>query len=144
MVTTTSIDLLYSLLSRDDYDDAAKALTDASDAKILLDFMLYVIRNHSSPDPEESLKTKRRARKLMSEIVKKVPVIPNSLVLAGIALPAECSSAGSVVKGGLHGSPVTVKVLTRTRANDIVQCFQSIFLCRFPELRSIRSFVAKH
>ena len=143
MVTTTSINLFYSLLSRDDYDDAAEALIDASDAKILLDFMLYVIRNHSLPDPEESLKTKRRARKMMSEIVKKVPVIPNSLVLAGITLPAERSGAGSVVKGGLHGSPVTVKVLSRTHDNDIVQCFQSIFLCRFLELRSIRSFVAK-
>ncbi|KAF8339478.1 kinase-like domain-containing protein, partial [Amanita rubescens] len=126
VVTTTSIDLFHSLLSRDDYDDAAKAVTDASDAKILLDFMLYVIRNHSSPDPEESLKTKRRARKLMSEIVKKVPVIPNSLVLTGITLPAECSVAGSVVKGGLHGSPVTLKVLTRTRDNDIEFCRKAL------------------
>lgn len=119
------------MLSRDDYDDAAEAVTNASDAKILLDFMLYMIRNHSSPDPEESLKTKRRARKLMSEIVKKVPVIPNSLVLAGITLPVQRTTAGSVVKAGLHGSPVTVKVLSRTRDNDIVRCFRSIFLCLF-------------
>lgn len=101
----------------------AKQLSDASDANNLLDCLLYILCNDTPLDLDVKLDVKRRARRLISKIAGKGSAIPRSLVLAGVTMPADFDGGGSVVKGELRGSSVTLMIC----CHKSVVSFLSIF-----------------
>lgn len=110
------------LVSRDDYVSSVAQLTDASDVKNILDFILHVCR---SPNPTGTVNIRRRARQLMLKVVTKAPVIPELLVVTGITMPAEHDyiargGFGHVFKGELRGNNVALKVLYYKADNNVV------------------------
>lgn len=105
----------------DDYVNVATHLTDASDVKKLLDFMLYLLRSgHLS-----TLEANRRARRFMFKVISKTPVIPQSLFITGVTMKVDvdCIASGGfglVFKGELQGKLVALKLLHKFSHKSIV------------------------
>ena len=119
-----SIDLLHNLLACEDYIDAAEKLNHPSDVENILEFILFVLRNRYFSNPDPNADTNRRARRLMSKIVSKSPVIPRSLIITDLTMPSDHGfigggGSGLVFKGELEGKAVALKVLHKTRNNVV-------------------------
>jgi hypothetical protein len=105
------------------------------DVKNLLDFMLYLLRNRClSNPPDTSIDIKKRARRLMFKIISNMPVVPPSLMVTQVRMPAERDYIGSggfgrIFKGELQGNTVALKVLYRS-GNNVVS----------PSCRSVTTF----
>ena len=108
VVNTKMVELMRMWLSKEDGVAVPPMVTHASDVDNLLDFMLYVLRNCSLITPDAKMDLNRRARRVMSKILTKIPVIPRCLFLTGLSVSADR------VKGVLEGSPVSLKVLHQT------------------------------
>ena len=105
--------------------DAAEKLNDYSDIMNMLDFILFVLRNRYFSDPDPNVETNRRARRLMSKIISKSPVIPRSLFLTGLTIPSNRDFVGGgvfglVYKSEYEGKVVALKGLYKTR-NHVVR-----------------------
>lgn len=114
------------LLSTRDFGNIAAHLSDASDVKNLLDFMLYLLRSGCLSNSDAISDASRRARRLMFKIMTNMPVMPRSLFATGVSMKAyhEYISGGGfglVFKGTLKGAPVSLKVIYKTH-NNIVSC----------------------
>ena len=115
------------LLARDDYHSFAAQLADASDAKNILDLILQVLRDHhSGQNLDETVDIKRRGRRFMLKVITKTPVLPESLIVTGIRIPAQHDyigrgGFGHVFKGELRGDTVALKVLYKVD-NNVVSC----------------------
>ena len=123
-MNTTSIDLLHNLLTREDYVDVAEKLNNSLDMKNILEFILFVLRNRYFSNPDPNVDTNRRARRLMSKIISKSPVMPRSLFLTGITMPSDRNLIGGggfglVFKGEYEGKAIALKVLYKTRNNVV-------------------------
>ena len=122
VVNVATIDLARSLLTTNNYVNAALQLAGESDTELLLDFMLYLLcRGHLSCS--EVPDANRRARRLMLKMIKKTPVMPSSLFVEGInaQVDYDCIGRGGfgfVFKGELKGAAVALKLLYKTRHND--------------------------
>ena len=120
---------MWKLFSSEDYINFAAQVTDVSDAKNLLDFMLHLALHDrrfelTDPDDFETVNIKRQARRFMLKVITKIPVIPEALIVSGIKMPAEHDyigrgGFGHVVKGELRGNAVALKVLYKAD-NDVV------------------------
>jgi hypothetical protein len=112
------------ILSREDYINFS-AQIEAPDATNLVDFILDMLRNHRVTDQNTvTVNIARRARRFMFKVISKTPVIPPSLVVTGVSVPAEGDYIGGggfgrVFKGELRGSIVALKVLYKSD-NDVV------------------------
>ena len=124
LVNDTTFDLLRRLFSRDDYHSFAAQIADNSDAENMLDFILEVLR-----DLDRYLDIDRRARRFMLKIIKKAPVLPKSLNVTGIRIPAQHyisrGGFGQVFKGELRGEVVALKLLYKTDNNFVSYLHQS-------------------
>ena len=90
----------------------------------MLEFILFVLRNHYFSNPDHNVDTNRRARRLMSKIISKSPVIPRSLFLTGLTMPSDRNLIGGggfglVFKGEHEGKAIALKVLYKTRNNVV-------------------------
>ena len=125
------MDLMRKLFSRDDYHSLATQLADTSDAKNMLDFILQVLRDHHlEQNLDETVDIKRRGRRFMLKVIKKTPVLPDSLNVTGIRIPAQHNyigrgGFGHVLKGELRGDAVALKVLYKVDDN-VVSCHINI------------------
>lgn len=104
------------ILSRDDYIDLVTLINKDSRAKRILDLLLEMICNHSLSHQDSTVDISWRARRFMLKVISKTPVIPPSLILTGVTIPAERNSIGSgffgnVFKAKLRGTVVALKVL---------------------------------
>ena len=115
-MNTTSIGLFYNLLAREDYVDAAEKLNHLSDIMNLLEFTIFVLRNRYFANPDPNVDTNQRARRLMSKIISKSRVMPESLCLTGITIPGNHHlDVGLVYEGEYEGTAVEIKVLYNAR-----------------------------
>ena len=136
VVNTTSIDLLHNLLTREDYVDAAEKLNNSSDIKNMLEFILFILRNRYFSNPDPNVDTNRRARRLMSKIISKSPVMPRSLFLTGLTMPSDRNLIGGggfglVFKGEHEGKALALKVLYKTRNNVVRHLPADLLKCPF-------------
>ena len=119
-MNTTSIGLFYNLLAREDYVDAAEKLNHLSDIMNLLEFTIFVLRNRYFANPDPNVDTNQRARRLMSKIISKSPVMPGSLFLTGLTIPGDDDDIGGggfglPFRGEHEGKAVALKLLHKTR-----------------------------
>ena len=116
---------MYKLFSRDDYHSFAAQIADDSDAENMLDFILEVLRDYRWDETNID----RRARRFMLKIIKKTPVLPESLNVTGIRIPAQHyigrGGFGQVFKGELRGEVVALKLLYKTDNNFVSYFHQS-------------------
>jgi hypothetical protein len=118
---------MYKLLSRDpkDYVNIAEHLSDESDVKILLDFMLRLLHERRLSNPAApAMDINLRARQLMLKVATRTPAIPWSLMVTGVIIQSDHSLIGSggfgnVFRGELRGAPVALKVLYKTHNNMV-------------------------
>jgi len=66
----------------------------------------------------------QRARRFMFNIISETPVMPRSLTITGVSMPAERNYIGNggygrVYKGDLHGAVVALKVLYKSDSNTV-------------------------
>ena len=99
-----TVDLLCKLLSKKDYHSIAGQLKHASDVKNLLDFMLHLLDERCLSSRDATIDLNRRARRLMIKIISMMPVMPSSLFLTGVSMPANREYIGSggfghIIKG---------------------------------------------
>lgn len=118
-----------NLLLREDFVTVAGLLSVATDAKHLTDFILHLLRCKCLPTgrARHALDLNHRARRFMLKVISKVPVIPASLVVTGIIVPAERNYIGSggfgcVCKGEWEGKVVALKTLHKSE-NRVVRLF---------------------
>ena len=97
------------------------------------DFLLQLLHNRLLQNQDDSVDLNRRARRFMFKIVSETPVMPCSLIVTGVSVPAERDYIGSggygrVYKGNLHGAVVALKVLYKSDSNTVSpsHCFYSI------------------
>lgn len=115
----TTINLIWKLLSREDYASVAGDLCLASDAKNLLDFMLHLHRSHHLlTEDMATVNIKQRVKQFMMKIISTIPVIPPSLIVTRVRIPIErdrigIGAFGWVFKGELQGSTIALKVLAK-------------------------------
>jgi hypothetical protein len=108
-----------------DYVKIAEQLSKTSDVNNMLDFILCMVSNgHLSNPNATSSDTNWRARRLMMKVITKTPVIPISLIVTGVTMPAERDYIGGggyghVYKGELGGRTVALKVLYKAN-NSVV------------------------
>ncbi|KAF8324806.1 kinase-like domain-containing protein [Amanita rubescens] len=127
VVNVTTVDLVWKLLSREDYANVAGDLSQALDAKNLLDFMLHLLRDHRllNQDPT-GVNIDQRARRFMIKVISKIPVIPQSLIVTGVDIPVKrdyigMGRFGYVFRGKLQGAVVVLKVL-----HDVAFCREAL------------------
>ena len=136
VISTTTINLLCNLLYPDDYISVATRLREISDVLNLLDFILHLLRDRRLTSPDATTDFNRRARRLMLKITSTNPVIPQSLIVTEVKIPAKRDyigggAFGSVCKGKLHGEIVALKVLYRTGDNVVSpsrHCFSATLI----------------
>lgn len=115
-----TIKQMRQLLSQDECVDLSASLTRASDVDILLSFMPHTPRNRSLLNLGATMDANRRARRLMSKIIIKMPVVPRSIFLAGVAVSTgrdhiDEERPRCIFKGNLQGSPIPLyKVVITT------------------------------
>ena len=88
-------------------------LTHASDVDILI---LHTPRYRSLLNFDATMDANRRARRLMSKIIMKMPVIPRSLFSESLLNGRDNideERPGRIFKDSLQGSPVALKVYTK-------------------------------
>jgi len=124
VVNASTIDLLRNLLSLENYVHAAEQLNNSSDVRNMLELMLFVLRNRYLSNPDTSVDTSRRARRLMSKIISKSPVLPRSLFLTGLTMPGDRDLIGGggfglVFKGEHEGKAVALKMLYKTHKSVV-------------------------
>ena len=119
---------MWKLLSREDYVSVIGDLNQASDAQNLLDFMLYLLRDHRllNQDPT-GVNINQRARRFMIKVISKIPVIPPSLIVTGVRMSVKHDyigggALGMVFRGELQGAAVALKVLHKSH-DDVVSRF---------------------
>ena len=117
---------MIKLFSREDYVSFAAQLTDVSDVKNLLDFILHMLHDPRLTNLNGVVDIKGRARRSMLKVITKTPVIPESLIVTGIRIPAQHhyigrGGFGHVFKGKLRGDTVALKVLYKAD-NNVVSC----------------------
>lgn len=117
------------LLSRADYISFAAQLTDASDAKNLLDFIILLLHDNSRlTNLNGIVDIKQRARRFMLKVITKMPVIPESLIMTGIRTAEHDhigrGGFGHVFKGTLQGESVALKVLYKPDNNVVSYSYQ--------------------
>jgi hypothetical protein len=100
-------------------------LKHVEDAKNLLDFMLHLLRNRGLSSPDATMDINQRARRLMFKIISKMPIMPSSLFVTGVSIPANREyigggGFGQILKGELKGDAVALKVLYKAD-NDVVR-----------------------
>ena len=112
---------MYKLFSRDDYHSFAAQLADESDAENMLDFILEALRDWDF----QTADMEQRGRRFMLKVIKKTPVLPESLNVTGIRIPAQHyigrGGFGQVLKGELRGDIVALKLLYKAD-NNIASC----------------------
>ncbi len=111
VVNTKTIELTRMWLSKEDCVTVSPMLTHASDVDNLLDFMLHVLRNRCLVTSDAKMDLNRRARRLMSKIITKMPIMPKCLFLTGLSVSADR------LNGVLGGSPVS---LDKSRHTNLV------------------------
>jgi hypothetical protein len=126
LVNATTIDLMCKLFSMEDYVSLAARLTDVSDAKNILDFMLHLLHDSRLTTLDGIVDVKRRGRRFMLKVITKTPVLPESLNVTGIRIPAQRDyigrgGFGHVFKAKLRGDIVALKVLYKVD-NNVVSC----------------------
>ena len=108
-----------------DYVKIAEQLNDASDVNNMLDFILCLVVNDHLSNTNATLSDANwRARRLMFKVITKTPVVPTSLIVTGVSMPAEQHYVGGggfghVYKGELVGIAVALKVLYKSN-NSVV------------------------
>ncbi|KAF8339465.1 kinase-like domain-containing protein [Amanita rubescens] len=131
VVNATIVDLTFKLLLREDYTPVADQLTQASDVKNLIDFMLHLLHERHLQNQDVNVNIEQRARRFMFTVISKIPVIPQSLIVTGVTSPAarEYFAAGGfglIFKGELRGSTVALKVLYRSGNSDVALCREAL------------------
>ena len=86
--------------------------------------MLHLLRDGRLSNLDTTVDINRRARRFMLKIIKQTPVIPESLIVTGISVPAERDYIGRggfgyVFKGELRGNAVAMKVLYKADPNIV-------------------------
>jgi hypothetical protein len=112
----------------------------------LLDFILHLIRDRHLTNLDSTTDFNRLARRLMFKIIPTNSVIPRSLILTGIKVPAKRDyigrgGYGGVFKGTLEGKIVALKVLHRN-GNNVVS--PPLVQCHIVDACSNRHSVEKH
>ena len=108
-----------------DYVKIAEQLNDALDVSNMLDFILCLVVNGHLSNTNATLSDANwRARRLMFKVIAKTPVIPTSLIVTGVSMPAEHDYIGGggfghVYKGRLGGATVALKILYKIN-NSVV------------------------
>jgi hypothetical protein len=88
-------------------------------------FIFYLVVNGHLSNPNATLSDANcRARRLMDKVITKTPVVPSSLIVTGVSMPAEHDYIGGggfghVYKGELGGTAVALKVLYKSN-NSVV------------------------
>ena len=130
---------------RGNYAIVAEHVTQASDVKNLIDFMLHLLHERRL----QNAIIEQRARQFMFKLISKIPVIPLSLVVTGVSNPASmreyigAGAFGLVFKGELRGSAVALKVLYPGSGNpDVVSSFIAV-IASLLDLISCRPFVER-
>jgi hypothetical protein len=123
-VNASAINLICKLLSSEDYVSVAEQLSQDSDVKNLVDFVLHLLRDGLLPDLDETMDIKRRARRLMFKIISRIPVIPSSLIVTGVNMPEKRDYIGGggfgrVFRGERQGAVVALKVLYKSDNNVV-------------------------
>ncbi|KAF8702215.1 hypothetical protein AX14_014460 [Amanita brunnescens Koide BX004] len=131
VVNARTIGLMHQLLFKNDYVNVVAHLTDTSDVKNLLDFMLYLLRNGYLSNLGAQLEANRRARRLMLKVVSETPVIPKSLFITGVTVNVDvsCIAAGGfglVFKGELQGKLVALKILHKFSHKSVDFCREAL------------------
>lgn len=118
---------MWQLLSRKDYVSVAGDLSQASDAKNLLDFMLLLLREHHLVNQDPTVNIDQRARRFMTKVISKIPVIPPSLIMTGVRTQVNCKyiisgGFGRVFRGELtpEGAGAVALKVSYKSDNDIV------------------------
>ena len=120
---------MYKLFSREDYISFATQITDASDAKNLLDFIIHLLHDDNHViNLNGFVDVNQRARRFMLKVITKTPVIPESLIMTGIRTAEHDHIArggfGHVFKGTLRGESVALKVLYKPDSNVVSYSYQ--------------------
>ena len=108
-----------------DYAKITEQLNNVSDVNNMLDFLLCLVVNGHLSNTNATLSDANwRARRLMFKIIAKTPVVPTSLIVTGVSMPAEHDYIGGggfghVYKGELVGIAVALKVLYKSN-NSVV------------------------
>ena len=95
--------------------------------KNLVDSILDFIRDRRSSHLDARADISRRARRFMFKIISRIPIIPPTLIVTGVTIPAERNHIGSggfgrVFKGELRREVVALKVLCKCD-NQLVRPF---------------------
>jgi hypothetical protein len=132
------------ILYGEDYLSVAEQLSQAPDVQNLLDLLLHLLRDGPLSNSDPAVDINKRARRLMFKLNSKIPVIPPSLIVTGVNIPAERNyfdggGSGRVFKGKLREEVVALKELYKPgddvvshlrRYKDIVDCSPTVLLSR--------------
>ncbi|KAF8696555.1 hypothetical protein AX14_001521 [Amanita brunnescens Koide BX004] len=112
IVNQTILELVGKLLDLPDYSNIVSEAKDPSDVALLLDFILYLLRNNCLSDSGIQ-NANRKARRLMFKLISKTNVLPKSLFItdAKILETIGIGGFGRVLKGEHEGQEVAMKVL---------------------------------
>lgn len=120
---------MHKLLSKDDYINVAVQLSNTSVVDDLVNFILYLLLRGNLLNLYA-----RRGRRLMSEIIAKTCVTPESLFVTGLRAKSDDrdfiggGGFGQVFKGELRGKLVALKVLHKR--SNVVSCLSSLTVSR--------------
>ncbi|KAF8325732.1 kinase-like domain-containing protein [Amanita rubescens] len=130
VVNASIINLVCRILAREDYLGVVDQLSQAPDVQNLLDFLLHLLRDRRLSNLDTTTDINGRARRLMFKLNSKMPVIPPSLIVTGVNMPAERNYVGSggfgrVFEGKLQEEVVALKVLYKSD-NDVSFCREAL------------------